>query len=91
MAFLVFAAGAFVAGRLLLPEGPRPDRAASDPWREIGPGWTRLPDPPFARSDAVAVWAEDRLILWGGGTDYNANFFADGALFDPARGTWETI
>jgi N-acetylneuraminic acid mutarotase len=88
VALALFLGGVVVAMRVFVGDEPARRTPAADPWAGVPEGWTRLPDPPFRRSDPVAVWADDRLILWGGGTDYNANLFADGAVFDPTTGAW---
>jgi N-acetylneuraminic acid mutarotase len=88
VAFALFLGGVVLATRALVGDEPSRPAPAADPWAGMPDGWTRLADPPVARSDAAAVWTDDRLILWGGGTDYNANFFADGFVFDPLAGGW---
>lgn len=60
--------------------------------------WSKLPDPPIeSRDGAVAVWTGDHLLVWGGtvgeipSTGTPSRVRADGAAYDPAAGTWETL
>lgn len=56
--------------------------------------WSAVPAAPIeARWGHHAFWAGDRLLVWGGtaGPDHLADCFTDGALYDPASGTWEAI
>ena len=91
VALALFVGGSIFAARVFLggqPSSTRP--SATDAWSDVPVGWTELPAPPFERSDPAAVWTGRELVLWGGGTDYNANFFADGAAYDPETG-WRSI
>lgn len=50
--------------------------------------WSQLPDGPVdGRYGAAVVWADDRMVVWGGEArqDVPAD---DGAVYDPATGTW---
>lgn len=90
IALALFAGGSLLAARVFL-RGDGGRTASSNPWAELPPGWTQLPSPPFERSDPATAWTGEELILWGGGTDYNANFFGDGAAYSPVAGRWEPI
>jgi hypothetical protein len=46
------------------PEGT--DKAGASSWDSLGPGWTSLAPPPFPRSEAVSVWADDALLCLEG-------------------------
>ena len=50
---------------------------------------TSLVGAPSPRQRAASVWAEDRLIVWGG-LD-GSTYLADGGIFDPATNTWEPM
>ncbi|MPZ87706.1 MAG: hypothetical protein GEU81_06440 [Nitriliruptorales bacterium] len=56
--------------------------------------WRRLPDAPLAaRTEQAAVWAGDRLLLWGGAFDdgfERRTFLADGAALD-AGNAWSGL
>lgn len=61
------------------------DGAAYDPTTD---SWRELPPAPISgRASAVAVWAGDRLVVWGGfsGPD---KAFDDGAAYLPDEDTW---
>jgi N-acetylneuraminic acid mutarotase len=90
VAFALFIGGSVLAARVFLEGDAVSPEPRADAWAGVPVGWSRLPDPPFARSDPATVWTGRELILWGGGTDYNANFFADGAAYDPEAG-WRSI
>lgn len=50
--------------------------------------WTPIaPAPMAARSGHRAVWVENRMLVWGGGTE-GGGALADGASYDPATDTW---
>jgi len=70
--------------------GTRP-AAEGAPWDSLPPGWSSLAPPPVARSSGVSVWTGRELFRWGGNTDYDRTIHADGALFDPAAGTWRRV
>jgi hypothetical protein len=74
-------------------EGAAPElqpRQAST-WATLEGGWTSLEEPPFTRAGAVAVWTGSELFYWGGETDYGGTTHSDGALFDPASGSWRLV
>lgn len=63
------------------------DGAALDPATDT---WRPLPDAELApRSDHAALWAADRLFVWGG--TGRSGFLADGAAYDPAEDTWTPL
>jgi hypothetical protein len=68
--------------------GDRPlaDGAAYSPARDE---WTLLPDAPLGPRDRhAAVWTDGAMLVWGGccsGGFENPRYWADGALYDPAR------
>jgi len=53
----------------------------------VGP-WERtsIIDAPEARTQHVAVWADSKMIVWGGRTASGAT--ATGGVYDPASNTW---
>jgi hypothetical protein len=68
---------------------PDDDRAFG--WEVLPGGWSSLPDPPFARSDAVSLWTGEELLLVGGDSKYAGEQHADGAVYDPDRGAWRPL
>jgi hypothetical protein len=90
VAFALFIGGSVVAARVFLDSEPASSPSAS-PWTGLDPGWTQLAPPPFERSDAALAWTGEELFMWGGGTDFNANFFSNGALYDPETNEWRAI
>lgn len=63
------------------------DGAALDPATDA---WRPLPDAELVpRTDHAAVWAADRLFVWGGMGQ--TGFLADGATYDPAEDAWEAL
>jgi hypothetical protein len=44
---------------------------------------------PLARSHGTAVWAEDRMIIWGG--QNNGSALGDGAAFCPSCDMWKEV
>lgn len=61
---------------------------ASNSWTPI-PGASGTGDP-AARYDHTAVWADDRMLVFGGRT-YNGVFYGDGFNFDPNTVTWTPL
>jgi hypothetical protein len=56
--------------------------------------WTPLPPSPLRpRIGAAAVWTGEDVIIWGGfgGTDARAEFFGDGARYNPKTKTWTLL
>ncbi|MGH2641598.1 MAG: Kelch repeat-containing protein [Actinomycetota bacterium] len=56
--------------------------------------WSALPDSPLrGRSVPAFAWTGSELLIWGGwdGGFRDAPYFADGAAFDPAEGTWRML
>jgi N-acetylneuraminic acid mutarotase len=54
--------------------------------------WRRLTALPARRTGAKAVWARNRVIVWGGYNDRSATTLAKHALaFDPSVSRWETL
>jgi N-acetylneuraminic acid mutarotase len=67
------------------------DGAAFDPATDT---WEEVPEAPIEpRWAHEAIWTGERLLVWGGtaGPDHLAACHGDGALYDPATTTWETI
>jgi N-acetylneuraminic acid mutarotase len=70
------------------------DGAAYDPSRRA---WRQLPPAPLTpRTGAAATWTGRELIVWGGydrsdGKSESLHAAADGAAYDPARGTWRRL
>lgn len=59
---------------------------AADAWRPI----SAFPLAP--RTEPAVAWADARLVVWGGRNVYRPNeVFDDGAAYDPATDTWETM
>ncbi len=57
--------------------------------RELGPGWDEMAEAPIEpRTDAVAVWTESEVVVWGGRAD---SVLDDGAAYDPATDTWREL
>lgn len=52
--------------------------------------WAALPRPPGARDrvQASVAWSSGRVVLHGGALENTGREITDGALFDPAAGTW---
>jgi N-acetylneuraminic acid mutarotase len=56
--------------------------------------WTTLPPSPLRpRIGAEAVWTGHEMIIWGGfgGTNAQAQFFGDGARYNPATKSWSLL
>lgn len=76
------------------PGGNFADGATYDPRANT---WEKLPPAPLsARSDAVAVWTGNEVLVWGGFTSKGAPEgsrpeHADGAAYNPATRTWRPI
>jgi hypothetical protein len=84
VAVSLFVAAACGGGR----DEPSKPRAEATP---IPTGWSTLPNPPFYRFRGTVVWTGSELVYWGGESDYGDELHADGAAFDPARGTWRPL
>jgi N-acetylneuraminic acid mutarotase len=62
---------------------------ATDTWTA-----TATVDAPTARSGHTAVWTGSRMIVWGGRTDADPDYYKDskdiniGGVYDPATDTW---
>jgi hypothetical protein len=53
--------------------------------------WTLIPSGgPSPRSSHVAVWTGTEMIVWGG-YDNNGAGLGDGAIYNPANGTWRAM
>ena len=52
--------------------------------------WSEIPDGPVSAANAEAVWAGDRVVVWGG-RGRNGSGEAKGATFDPETGEWSRI
>jgi hypothetical protein len=67
-------------------EGALADGAAFDPGRST---WRTLPASGLSpRADHVAVWAGDRLFVWGGCCDEEGEELGDGGVYVPGRDSW---
>ena len=67
------------------------DGAAYDPDQDR---WTVLPAAPIEPRDShTAVWTGREMVVWGGngGEETAELVFADGAAYDPSRGTWRVL
>ncbi len=69
------------------------DGAAYDP---AGDKWRRIANSPLEpRSDAVIAWTGKAVLIWGGQKQGSETGFGDewddGALYDPAKGTWKPM
>lgn len=55
--------------------------------------WSVLPAAPFeTRGGTVAVWTGQQMIIWGGNSSrLDAVLHADGAAYDPAARTWDSL
>jgi hypothetical protein len=55
--------------------------------------WSSLPPAPLApRSWAAGVWTGSEVLVWGGARGFDNNdAFADGAAYDPVRGSWRAL
>src|SRR5438309_77261 len=63
------------------------DGARYDP---VGNAWTPLPDAGLApRQYHTAVWASDRMIIWGGYD--NGYYLNDGGSYRPAANAWTAV
>ena len=63
------------------------DGAAYDPASQT---WRAMPPSPLsARRGHTAIWAEERMLLWGG--DGQSGHEADGAAWDPFTGGWTEL
>ena len=49
---------------------------------------TSLSNAPSARTGHTAVWTGERMVVWGGTTDYPNYPLFTGALYDPVADTW---
>lgn len=72
------------------------------PYPTVGPGtpaalatcgWSELPPAPIeGREPAAVVWTGRELLVWGGASQWRRDRgYADGAAYDPRRGTWRRI
>jgi N-acetylneuraminic acid mutarotase len=54
--------------------------------------WTPMSNAnaPLARDFATAVWADTKMIVWGG-RDKSGNPLGDGATFDPTTNSWSNL
>ena len=52
--------------------------------------WGEIPDGPVSAANAEAVWAGERVVVWGS-RGRNGSGEAEGATFDPATGKWSRI
>ena len=52
--------------------------------------WDEIPDGPVSATNAEAVWAGDRVVVWGGRAR-NGSGAVEGAAYDPATREWAPI
>ena len=45
---------------------------------------------PESRSGHTALWAGDRMLVWGG-VNAHPDYFADGGMYDPVGDVWESV
>ena len=55
--------------------------------------WDSLPDAPIAAREGgvVSVWTGSQMIVWGGYAQSDGHVSGDGASYDPAARTWQTL
>ena len=78
---------------------PRPQPAShphASVFEEVGPGWTKLEDPPDARTSAVSVWSGRQqsgrdLVYWSGESGSGTVTEADGFTWDPNTNAWSPM
>ena len=82
-------------GRLEVGAQPTMGGAAFDP--DTG-SWRSISEPHAVyRQDHAAVWADDRMLVWGGmtqvfdGKGMSLRWLADGAAYDPESDEWADI
>ena len=61
------------------------------PWKTLPRGWSKLPPPPYAATDAASVWTGNELIYWGGESGYGGTAHDEGAAFDPETMQWRDL
>lgn len=61
------------------------------PWKTLPRGWSKLPPPPYAATDAASVWTGSELIYWGGESGYGGTAHDEGAAFDPESMQWRDL
>lgn len=93
VAFAVFVAAGVVLWQAFHPStARRPLGVASDPWANLGAGWTELPAPPQVREEAANAWTGQELVWWGGHEQTSdAPPLADGFIFDPSTMAWSSM
>ena len=93
-----------VAATMLGTSSPRRPVSLPTPHVSMTPGqvsapdlksyhWDSLPDAPIAVRDGgvVSVWTGSQMIVWGGYAQSDGHVLADGASYDPATRTWQTL
>ena len=68
--------------------GETNEGAIYDPYQN---SWTAisLTGAPTARNNHTAVWADDRMIVFGGQENAVRSIKGSGGIYDPASGTWQ--
>lgn len=61
---------------------PTPD------YSEVPEGWSALPAPPEPRSESASVWTGERLLAFGGRTDFGSTSNRSVFAFEPTEATW---
>lgn len=66
------------------------DGAAYDPSTNT---WSPISNSgaPSARDQHLAVWTGSKMIIWGGGVNYDYTPLNSGGVYDPATDTWSPI
>lgn len=60
--------------------------AETDSWLPLA-----VTEAPAPRHGHSAVWTGDKMIVWGGQNEGANPYRGDGAIFDPAKNTWQPI
>jgi N-acetylneuraminic acid mutarotase len=77
-------------GSAAVPDGPLlADGGIYDP---VSDAWTAMSivGAPVARTDHTAVWAGNRMVVWGG-VDSDGSLLNDGGRFDPLTNAWSPL
>ncbi|MDP8927538.1 MAG: hypothetical protein M3O70_02915 [Actinomycetota bacterium] len=87
---LLVAAGVLLTVQAL--GGPGDVEIVGQPSDATGSGWQQMPSNPVdGRVFPTVVWADDRLLVWGGEKPSEGQWHDTGAVFDPAAMIWTEI